>query len=624
MRDELLGYYERELVFMRQMGAEFARKYPKIASRLLIEENACDDPHAERMIEAFAFLAGRVHLKIDDEFPEITESFLNVLYPHYLAPIPSMSIVQFSPEQASLTTGYMLPRETNLYSQPIQGTPCRFRTCYPVTLWPIGVESASLESLDPVDTRGRWGEAVIKISLECYNETKLSTLRTGEAKQIDSLRFYINGDPQIVYPLYEMIFNHATRVELKPKPTKKTSRTALLKSLPPATPITLPISVLKPVGFNADEGMLPYTARSFTGYRLLSEYFSFPNKFLFFDLTGIDKAAQANFGDRFEIAIYLQDITPPRGAVSAETFQLNCAPIINLYKELAEPIQLTAQQHEYHVIPDVRRQLATEVYAVESVSATDPRTKQTRDFQPFYSFRHIYDREQDRTFWYTTRRQSQKAEDPGTEVFISLVDLGFNPHVPAVETLNVHALCTNRDLPGKLPFGGREGELEVEGVAPFSRVRCLTKPNETLRPPLRRAAQWRLISHLTLNHLSLVESETSGSPEALQEILYLYDLADSSSTRKQITGISSVSSRRVTRQMGSRIGSGFVRGLETTIEFDEEQYVGSGLFLFASVLERFLGLYASINSFNQLVAKTKQREGHLKRWQPRAGEHILL
>ncbi len=624
MRDELLGYYERELVFMRQMGAEFARKYPKIAARLLIEENTCDDPHAERIIEAFAFLAGRVHLKIDDEFPEITESFLNVLYPHYLAPVPSMSIVQFSPEQSSLTTGYMLPRETNLYSRPIQGTPCRFRTSYAVTLWPIVVESASLESLDPVDTRGRWGEAVIKLGLECYNETKLSTMRTGDGEKINSLRFYLNGDAQISYPLYEMIFNQATRVELRPKVTKKTSRTALLKSLPPSSPIVLPPSVLKPVGFNADEGMLPYTARSFAGYRLLAEYFSFPNKFLFFDVTGLDNAAQASFGDRFEIAIYLKDVVPPRGTVDAETFQLSCAPVINLYKELCEPVQLTSQQHEYHVIPDVRRQLATEIYGVETVSATDPRTKETRDFQPFYSFRHAYDREQDRTFWYTARKQSQKPEDPGTEIFISLVDLGFNPHVPAVETLNVHALCTNRDLPGKLPFGGREGDLEVEGVAPFSRVRCLTKPTETLRPPLRRAAQWRLISHLTLNHLSLVESETSGSPEALQEILYLYDLADSSSTRKQITGINSVASRRVTRQTGSRIGAGFVRGLETTIEFDEEQYVGSGLFLFASVLERFLGLYASINSFNQLVAKTKQREGNLKRWHPRAGEHILL
>ncbi len=622
MRDELLGYYERELVFMRQMGAEFARKYPKIASRLLIEENTCDDPHAERMIEAFAFLAGRVHLKIDDEFPEITESFLNVLYPHYLAPIPSMSIVQFSPERANLTTGYALPRETSLYSNPVQGTPCRFRTSYDTTIWPVEVESASLESLDPVDTRGRWGEAVIKLNLACYNETRLATMRTGEGEVIDSLRFYLNGEAQIIYPLYELIFNQATRVELRPKPTKKTSRTALLKTPMPTSPIVLPANVLKPVGFEADEGMLPYTARSFAGYRLLSEYFAFPEKFLFFDVTGLSKAALAGFGDYFEIAIYLRDVTPPRGAVDAETFQLNCTPVINLYQELAEPIHLTAQQHEYHVIPDVRRQLATEIYKVESVSASDPRTKETREFQPFYSFRHAYDREQDRTFWYASRRQSQKPEDTGTEVYISLVDLGFNPHVPAVETLNVHALCTNRDLPGKLPFGGSEGDLEVEGVAPFSRVRCLTKPTETLRPPLKRAAQWRLLSHLTLNHLSLVEGE--GSPEALQEILYLYDLADSSSTRKQIKGINKVSSRRVTRQTGMRIGAGFVRGLETTIEFDEEQYVGSGLFLFASVLERFLGLYASINSFNQLVANTKQREGQFKRWQPRAGEHILL
>ncbi|HEY0546750.1 MAG TPA: type VI secretion system baseplate subunit TssF [Pyrinomonadaceae bacterium] len=624
MRDELLGYYERELVFLRQMGAEFARKYPKIASRLLLEENTCDDPHAERMIEAFAFLAGRVHLKIDDEFPEITESFLNVLYPHYLAPIPSMSIVHFSPEQANLTTGYVLPRETYLYSRPVDGTPCRFRTSYEVTLWPMEVETASIETLDPVDTRGRWGEAVIKIGLECYNETKLSTMRTGEGKAIDRLRFYLNGEAQVVYPLYEMIFNHATRVELRRKPTKKTSRTALLKSPETSTPVVLPASALKPVGFEADEGMLPFTARSFAGYRLLSEYFAFPNKFLFFDVTGLERVAQADFGDRFEIAIYLKDVAPPRGAIDAETFYLNCSPVINLYSELTEPIGLNAQQHDYHVIPDVRRQLATEIYAVETVSATDPRTKETREFQPFYSFRHAYDREEDRTFWYTARRQSQKPEDPGTEIFISLVDLGFNPHVPAVETLNVRALCTNRDLPGKLPFGGREGDLEVEGVAPFSRVRCLTKPTETLRPPLRRAAQWRLISHLTLNHLSLVENGRGSSPEALQEILYLYDLADLSSTRKQITGITSVESRRVTRQMGMRIGAGFVRGLETTIEFDEEQYVGSGLYLFASVLERFLGLYASINSFNQLVAQTKQREGVLKRWQPRAGDHILL
>jgi type VI secretion system protein ImpG len=360
------------------------------------------------------------------------------------------------------------------------------------------------------------------------------------------------------------------------------------------------------------------------GYGLLSEYFAFPDKFLFFDVTGLEQAAQAGFGNRFEIHIYLADVTPPRGSVSAETFRLNCAPVVNLFKEIAEPIRLTGKQHEHHLIPDVRRQMALEVYSVDSVVADDPQQGKAREFQPFYSFRHAHERELDRTFWYASRKASSRPEDPGTEVYLTLVDLGFNPHVPATSVLTVHTTCTNRDLPAKLPFGGTEGTLEVEGAAPVSRVDCLTKPTATLRPALRRGAQWRLISHLTLNHLSLVETGRDGAPDALQEILFLYDLTGSEVARKQVLGINRVTSRPAVRQTGSRIGSGFVRGIETTIEFDEEQYVGSGLFLFASVLERFLGLYVSINSFNQLVAKTKQAEGILKQWPPRAGQQNVL
>ncbi|MEJ7618546.1 MAG: type VI secretion system baseplate subunit TssF [Pyrinomonadaceae bacterium] len=176
MRDDLLNYYERELVFLRQMGAEFALKYPKIASRLSLEPDKCEDPHVERMIEAFAFMASRVQLKIDDEFPEVTESLLGVLYPHYLSPIPSMSIAQFAldQKQGKLTAGYPLARNTTLYSRPIQGTPCRFRTCYPVYLWPLEIAAASLESPNPVDTRGKWSEAAIKIGLRCTNDAQLS------------------------------------------------------------------------------------------------------------------------------------------------------------------------------------------------------------------------------------------------------------------------------------------------------------------------------------------------------------------------------------------------------------------------------------------------------------------
>ena len=622
MNDELLEYYERELAFLRKLGGEFARRYPKVAERLLLRPSRCEDPHVERMIEAFAFLAARVHLKIDDELPEISESFLNVLYPHYLAAIPSMAIVQLTldPQQGKLTTGYTVERGTTLYSRLINGTHCRFRTCYPVTLWPLEVTTATIESSDPVDMRGKWLNAELKLSLRCLGGARLSELTTDEAGPISNLRFYLHGEARLVHYLYELIFNHATRVELRDKPimTNETQP-------PPAAkpPVSLPPSSIKQVGFEPGEGMFPFTARSFIGYRLLTEYFTFPKKFLFFDLTELDAAARAGFGERFDIAIHLRDIAPPPIPLTANAFQLGCAPIVNLFPKIAEPIRLSHEQHEYHIIPDVHRQMATEIYSIDSVTTANPYQQQSRQFNPFYSYSHANDAGQS-TFWYATRRPSQKPDDDGTEIYLSLVDLEFDPRVPAAETITVHTTCTNRDLPNMLRTGGLDGEFELESAAPILPVRCLTKPTPTVRPPLRRGTQWRLISHLALNPLSLVENEQSGVPEALQEILLLYDFYDSSATRQQIIGITGAETRRVVRRMGARIGAGVVRGVETMLEFDEDNYVGSSVFLFASVLERFLALYVSLNSFSQLVAKIKQREGILKRWQPRAGEQIII
>lgn len=622
MRDELLGYYERELAFLRKMGAEFAEKYPKIAARLLLEPDKCEDPHVERMVEAFAFLAGRIRLKIDDEFPEVTESLLNILYPHYLAPIPSMSIVQFAldSERGKLSTGYAIPKGTQLQSRPVQGTPCRFRTCYPAVLWPLEVKSAALEAVAPVDSRGRWEEAAIRISLKCINEVPFSELKFADEKgvrPVQALRFYLHGEPQLVYPLYEMIFNNAAGVELRGLPADTGDH-------PKADPIvvSLPPKSIRPVGFEPSDGMLLYTARSHPGYGLLTEYFTFPEKFLFFDVEGLDGAARRGVGDQLDIVIRVRDIAPPRGMVDAGTFRLGCSPIVNLFNKTAEPIHLSHQQHEYHVIADIHQQMTTEVYSIDGVVSIDPSLQQSRSFQPFYSVQHSYDSEPEQTYWYASRRQSHRKEDPGTEIYLSLVDLDLNPNVPAVETVTVHTTCTNRDLPARLPFGGREGELDVEGAAPLSRVRCLRKPTPTVRPPLRRGVHWRLISHLSLNHLSIVGGDDA--LDSFREILLLYDFVDSAATRKQISGITGVSSRRAVRQTGSRIGTGFVRGIETVVEFDEEQFVGGGVFLFAAVLERFLALYASVNSFSQLVAKTRQREGFLKRWPPRAGEQIVL
>ncbi len=630
MRDELLGYYERELVFLRRMGAEFARKYPKVATRLLLDEEKIEDPHVERMIESFAFLTGRIGLKLDDDLPEITESFLNVLYPHYLAPIPSMAIAQmgFGSPNDKMTTVQRVPRGAKLNSRPVDGTPCQFRSTYDVHLMPIEIESASLESPAPKDGRGKFRECSIRLSMRCHGDANLHELKIGDTgKSPESIRFYLDGDPQLVFPLYEIIFNHSTRVELRPKDAplnNKILKTITNIQLRLPDPVIMPAAEgLKQVGFSDSEAMLPFTKRSFSGYRLLSEYFAFPYKFLFFDVMGLNQAIDRKFGSHFDLIIHLSDVTPPIAPITTDTFRLNCSPIINLFSRTADPIYLSQQKYEYQIIPDVHRQSTTEIYSIDEVVTSDPRTGEIRTFSPFYSLRHAYGEQMERSFWYAARRASQRPDDQGTEIYMSLVDMNFDPRVPATEVINVRTTCTNRDLPGRLLFGGRESDFEVEGTALLSRVRCLTKPTETIRPPQRKAVQWRLISHLNLNFLSLVNSE-NGTPEALQEILHLYNFNDSSVTRKQILGITGIECKKVIRQIGGRVGTGFVRGLETTLTLDEEQFVGSGMFLFVCVLERFLGLYASLNSFNQVVVRSEQREEILKRFPPRSGEQELL
>jgi len=605
MPDELLPYYERELAFLRQSGAEFATKYPKIASRILLEAGKCEDPHVERLLQAFALLAARVHHKIDDEFPELTDALLGILYPHYLAPIPSMSIVQFvlDPEQGKLTSGHLIPRHTMLYSQPVGGAPCRFRTCYPATLWPVEVTSARFEEPDRRE-RPPQAVAMLRLGLRCLGDTSFSDL------ELDQLRFFLHGESQLTYALYELLLNNTCQVQFRSVEGPSSSKLVVRSP-----------QCLRAVGFGRDEGLLPYTPRSFLGYRLLHEYFSFPDKFLFVDLCELDRAVQAGFGERMEVCIFLDRSPRLEQPVNASTFLLGCTPIVNLFAQIAEPIRVSHVQTEYRVIPDVRRQTTTEVYAVDAVTCTAPHLPESLEVAPFYSFRHTSeDHAQPQVFWYTTRRPSQRPGDKGTEVYLSLIDLNFQPTLPATETLMVQVTCTNRDLPGKLPFGGDRGDFELEGAAPLSRIRGLTKPGETIRPPLGRGAEWRLLSHLALNYLSICE----GGREALQEILKLYDFADSAVVRQKIAGLTKVTGRRVVGRPKTMSWNGFCRGMEVTIEFDETQYVGSGVFLFASVLEQFLGLYASLNSFTQLIATTQQREAPLKRWPPRAGEQILL
>jgi type VI secretion system protein ImpG len=425
---------------------------------------------------------------------------------------------------------------------------------------------------------------------------------------IDRLRFFLNGEGQLTHGLYEALFATCYRVELRD----------------PAGAVwdTLPADSIGEVGFEKDQGLLPYSPRSFLGYRLLQEYFQFPEKFLYFDLLNLGRLS-ARASREVDIVFFLERPLRLAQAVEAQNFVLGCAPIVNLFEHVAEPVRLDQAHAEYRIIPDVRRQRTTEVYSIDTVTSVSPQSGTSMEFQPFYSFKHSFDRQKHHAFWHATRRPSERKDDTGTEVFLSLVDLDFRPSQPPTDVLTIHATCTNRDLPGQLSFGDPDGDFDLEGAAPVKAVNCLSKPTRTVRPPLGHGAQWRLISHLSLNYLSPVEWGGEREPEVLKEILRLYDFSDSPVIQQQIAGLTSVSSRQVMRRIRSPYGSGFARGIEATLEFDENKYVGSGAYLFSSVLEKFLALYVSVNSFSELIATTKQR-GVLKRWAPRSGYQTIL
>ncbi len=613
MRDELLHHYEQELTFLRRLGAEFAQKYPKIASRLMLEPSKCEDPHVERLLEGFAFLAARVHLKLDDDFSEISDALLQVVHPHYIRPIPSMSIVAFDldPEQGKMTTGFAIPRDASLYSKPVGGTPCRFRTCYDTTLWPLTVAEAGWVAPDRLRPPIKAGETVaaVRLMLRCFPDV------TFEKLELDTLRLYLNGESTLVSTLYELLCNNCVQVIVRdPAPTTKRA------------PVTLPPSAVRPVGFAKDEGMLPYPRQSLLAHRLLQEYFTFPEKFFFIDLAGFDRVRAAGFGAEAEVVLLISPFERPErrqaleNGVTAEAFKLGCCPVINLFPQTSEPIALTQTRYESLIVPDARRRATTEIYSVDAVTAVTPGTAEPRQFEPFYSYRHSRDGAGSRVFWHITRRPSGWRTDQGTDVYLSFADASGGRADPEVEVVTARLTCFNSDLPSRLPFGVPEGDFDMPGGGPIRRIATLVKPTPTIQPPLGKPQLWRLISQLSLNYVSLVEEGVEG----LQEILRLHNTGESAVGETQIQGIRRLSGAPSYARLDSGLGITFARGHRVEIEFDEEHFTGGGVYLLASVLEHFLGLYCSMNSFSVLAASTRQRKRPLREWPPRAGWKPLL
>ncbi len=598
-QDELLRYYNGELTYLRRMGAHFRERYPKVAGRLELSGDVTPDPHVMRLVQSFAFLTARIQRQMDAEFPQITTALLGVLYPHLVNPVPPMTIAKFDvdPDQGKLTTGHLIPKHTGLFAQTAEGLACRFRTCYPVTLWPLEVERAAFESADQFDFLNQAPQVATVIRLRLVPRgISLPELLLGR------VRFFLHGDQVLANALYELLFAHLWRI-------------AVLSES--GDPVFLPENSILPVGFDPDDDVIPYPEHAHPAYRLLQEYFLFPQKFLFFDLDGLHLHRSR---EKLDILILLDQTPRQKLIIDQSTFALGCTPVVNLFRKTTEPIRLDHTQFEYRLVPDFRRERTHEIHSILSVSASSNPMEETARLHPFFSFQHPQEGHEPRAFWHARRTPTGREDLPGTEIHLSFLDLDFNPSLPPTQTVFAHTLCTNRDLAGQLLSGSR---LQIENVAPLNRISCLAKPTEPAYPPLEGASLWALISNLSLNYLSL--SGGKESLEALREILRLYSFSDAPATHKQVQGIRQMSCRRVVRRVKHPDWRGFCQGTEITLEFDEDLYVGSGAFLLGAVLQQFFALYASVNSFTQLVmTRTAQREGEWKRWPPLAGYEKVL
>ena len=580
---DLAHYYKQELAYLRAQGADFAQRYPKVASRLALHGAESQDPHTERLIESFAFLAARVHRDMEQELPATALGVLDKLCPSLVQPIPSITVAQFllDPSQGKVTAGFEIEQGTSLYAKTAQSQECRFSTAWATTLWPLQIAHASLD-----------GDAVLRLELECNSEADFSEL------EIDRLCIHLHGDLPTSMALYDVL-------------------TAGLKSVAVQVPQEpaqlLPMSAWKELGFDAKHLVLPVPDHVQPAFVLLQEYFAFPRKFHFFELNGLK--GKLGRGRRCELIFQLDRPAYALRKISAQNFALGCVPIVNLFPRISEPVVLDQRHYEYLLTADRQRDSYTQVHSILKVTASDPTQDKPQELMPFGAYagtpvdEHI-------AYWSARRQASLRPNIAGTDVFLSFVDRHCAQSLPASTVVYAHLLCTNRRLAEQVPVSAK---LIAEGAAQPTRTRLLYEPSMECDPPMGSDALWKLNSLLALNHLSLINGKDGLL--RLRELLNLF-ASDSRRDHAQIKGIASLAAHSTTAHIGQQSWRGFCRGTQINLEFDEESYVGGSSLLMSAVLAHFFAMYTAMNSFVQVAA---MRSGEVRRqWKPMSGHQLVL
>ena len=629
MDPRLLDLYEQELRYFRESSGEFAHAYPKIAARLGLDGTEVADPYVERLIEATAFLSARVALKLDAEYPRFTGHLLDIVYPHFLAPTPSMAVLAFQPDlqDGKLATGPTVPRGSALRARLAAGqnTHCELRTAAALRLWPIELTRAQYFSYAPdlpltLLPRTREIRGGLRITLRAGAGLTFAQIA------MDELVLHFGGAPDVAWQLHECALGNPVGALVMPLGQSGQAR-------------NLPGSALQAMGFEDDEALLPQTATGFSGFRLMQEYFAFPERFQFARLTGLAPLlARMPVPEVEVVLLFSRGDAALEKLVSANNVLLHCVNAINLFPKRLDRVPVNEGVSEFHLVPDRTRPMDFEVHSVtEVIGHGAPAPGATADnlreqsFLPFYAAFH--DARHAHPAYYTTTReprmlsQHQRSEGPrsshiGSELYLQLVDAQQAPFADGLRQLSVSALCSNRDLPLLLPLG-RENDFECADSHPVRRVRTVRGPSRPVSPVVEQGLGWRVLDHLALNYLSLADSAPTEGAAALRELLTLYATHADASRLTQVRGLLSVRTRPLTRRLPLAGPIAFGRGLEVRLEIDRNAFHGHSAFLFGAVLARFLARHVELNHFVETVL-VAAGQGEIMRWKPLCGTRPIL
>lgn len=626
MDPHLLDYYNQELVYMRELAGEFAELHPKIARRLGMHGIEVADPYVERLIEAFCFMSARMRIKLDAEFPRFTQRLLEVTYPNYVSPTPSMAVAQLHPsaQEGDFSHGFAVPRGSAFFGKIPEGeeTACEFRSSQDVTLWPLQIVDAKLTGAPPdIPALERYLPAHVQVSGSLRLRLRtVGEVRFCDLKGLDRLPIYLCGDDQVASHLFELLH---------------TSAVATITGAPGRVgdqPHVVSADALVHEGLDPGQSLLPLQWNTFHGHNLLHEYFACPSRFYFFALQSLAAGLARIDGTEAEIVILLT--RPPgqlAGLVDAKQFALFCTPVVNLFERRTDRVEVNTAQPEFHLVPDRSRPLDFEVFSVAEIYGQQASTTEQLAFRPLYQTlnqdegnygRYFSLRREPRVVSNSARRYGTRTPYIGSEVFISLVDQAEAPYPEGLRYLSVQALLTNRDLPRLVPRNG-DSDLTMPDSVPVAAV-GLVRPPSAPKPAFAGGElAWRLIRQLGFNHLPLADMPHREGAQALRDMLRLFIHGDDAIAKRQIESLIGSRIKPVTRRLPGAGPLVYGRGVECELTVDEDGFSGGSPYLFGLVLEHYLARHVSINVFTETALKSMQR-GEVARWPVRMGTRGIV